>query len=110
MNHTPLYGAVRLSDDDQSHLVSASPYLRRNKYISEETKNNTLLVENAVFGPIQMDAASPDNQLQYIRSIFLVKKGVWTKELRRQAKILPKSISRIFEGASKYQKYGRCEA
>lgn len=58
----PREGTDWVSTRDQSHLASASPYLRTFYFISFRNKNNTLFTKDAIFSPASWDVALIDTQ------------------------------------------------
>ena len=64
-NHIPTRGTDWVSTRDQSHLASASSYLRTLYSIMFGNKNNTLFTKDAIFSPTSWDVAPIDTQYQY---------------------------------------------
>jgi hypothetical protein len=78
-NRIPLNRTSRLSDGDQNHLISTSPYLRTLYSKVFRNKNNTSISEDAVSGPISRDATPPDKQEQYSTNANTVNRLIHTR-------------------------------
>ena len=99
LNHILRSRTSRVSDDDQSHLASASSRLRTLYFRVSNNKNNPSITEEAVFGPILSDVASSDTRHQYITSTNPVKISL------SAIKCVGKNIPRLQSGAVAYKAY-----